>query len=512
MLKYYSIASVSLTLVRQKQEHRKNTTKSSLESFMLDRDYCLGSDINRRQLIRIGLSGLVGVSSLKATGVKAAPAQRLAIIGGGMGGIASAYFCDSAYSIDLFESRPKIGGNADSIAYEEGGRTISVDIGAEFFHPETHPAYWSLLEDIGAISTPRKNTDILIPVPASLSIFDFKSKQPLFASQRPLDSFLHAISFAIYSQNARSFMDHSPDPNITIKDWVDSLWLANDFKKKILLPWFASLTAGTLENLSRTSLLSTLLLFARTFPENIFQKPYTYNSTIGLAGILELLMGLCENVNVRTNAKVTNLLRSENAWYIETQQGRFGPYENVIINAPPHAAVRFLGQVEPEIVRLLNRHEYFKARIVIHTDPVYMPKDQKYWGTQNAAVDGEFCEASIWIGGTREAIDQGRKINLFKSWATHRSAESKEIIAERTFLHPVDTPAMLSAIKEFERWQGHDGLFFAGHFTTITDLQETALWSAMQIGETLNPADTRLQALRHRLEAKGDANLDYSIP
>lgn len=469
-------------------------------------------NINRRQAVQLGLGSIAGISALGATEARAeTPKKRLAVIGGGMGGIASAYFCDSAYQVDLFESRSKIGGNADTVQVEHLGEKLSVDVGAEFFHPETHPLYWTLLEDLKAIGTGRAN-DVLISVPASLSIFDLRTQDPLFVSSRPLDSLIHAISFGIYAQKARSFLDDSPAWDTTIKEWVDSLWVANDFKTKVLLPWLASLTAGTMANLEKSSMLSTLLLFAKSFPENIFKKPYTYNSEIGLEGLLHLLLNRCKNISVHIDSPVTDLQETEEGWYIYTPKGRQGPYEKVIVNAPPHASVKFLQNVPARIPELLSRHEYFKARIVIHTDPIYMPKNKNHWSTQNAAVDGENCEGSIWIGGTRlEGDSAGKGINLFKSWATVRSVESKEIIAERTFLHPVDTPEMLRAIKDFQEWQGYNGLYFAGHFMTLTDLQETALFSAMKVAEELNPDSPHLVSLKTRLDANKRKMVDFDV-
>ena len=58
------------------------------------------------------------------------------------------------------------------------------------------------------------------------------------------------------------------------------------------------------------------------------------------------------------------------------------------------------------------------------------------------------------------------------------------------------------------RWQGFKGLYFAGQFTTLTDLQETALYSAMSVARTLSPTSPSLQALDKRLVSAGRADVE----
>ena len=67
--------------------------------------------------------------------------DRVAIIGAGAGGVAAAYFLAGIRDVDLFEARSKIGGHCDSHVIDYRGHRITVDLGAQFFHPDTHPIY-----------------------------------------------------------------------------------------------------------------------------------------------------------------------------------------------------------------------------------------------------------------------------------------------------------------------------------------------------------------------------------
>src|SRR3954469_24248367 len=75
--------------------------------------------------------------------------NRAAIIGAGAGGVAAAYFLAGGFDVDLFEARSRIGGHCDSRTITHRGRRIIVDLGAQFFHRDTHPIYVTLLEELG---------------------------------------------------------------------------------------------------------------------------------------------------------------------------------------------------------------------------------------------------------------------------------------------------------------------------------------------------------------------------
>jgi NADPH-dependent 2,4-dienoyl-CoA reductase/sulfur reductase-like enzyme len=80
------------------------------------------------------LKGAVALATLGAG--RAGPSSgrdRVAIIGGGAGGVAAAYFLGGTHDVDLFEAQSKIGGHCDSHVIDYRGQRLTVDVGAQFF-------------------------------------------------------------------------------------------------------------------------------------------------------------------------------------------------------------------------------------------------------------------------------------------------------------------------------------------------------------------------------------------
>ena len=108
-------------------------------------------------------------------------------------------------------------------------------------------------------------------------------------------------------------------------------------------------------------------------------------------------------------------------------------------------------------------------------------------------------------------LPSGATVDVFKSWAKRRRADPKKIVLERRFRHPLITPSKIRAARALRPLQGRQGLYFSGQYTTGMDLQESAVYSAMQVAEALAPGSQTLASLKARLSARGRAGISYDL-
>ena len=87
----------------------------------------------------------------------------------------------------------------------------------------------------------------------------------------------------------------------------------------------------------------------------------------------------------------------------------------------------------------------------------------------------------------------------------------KHILFERRFQHPLISRSTIEAARALRPLQGRKGLYFSGQYTTGMDLQESALYSAMQVAEALAPGSRTLASLETRLAARGRAGIAYDL-
>ena len=372
------------------------------------------SSLTRREVVKgaIGLATLAGGSVLGGPDVAAAASRdRVAIIGAGAGGVAAAYFLAGTHAVDVFEARSKIGGHCDSDVIDYGGERVTVDLGAQFFHPDTHPIYVTLLEQLGLYDPAHPNGRETLQAPGSLCIFPTTGGPPTFSSSHPLATLPLSLQFATYTQLARHAVLSNLPWETSVEAWVRSLSVSQAFKNQIALPWTASLIGSPRADALRASARSILETFALTFPANIAHGATTYNSRIGLQGNLERLLDRAPSAHVHLNAAVLALTYRRSGWCVRTGSREYGSYGHVVLNLPPRASRQLLRKVPAlaQVTTLLDKYEYFDSRLLIHTDPAYVQHDRSNWAAYNAGVTGPECEGSVWLGALHHTLPSGAR-------------------------------------------------------------------------------------------------------
>jgi predicted NAD/FAD-binding protein len=207
------------------------------------------------------------------------------------------------------------------------------------------------------------------------------------------------------------------------------------------------------------------------------------------------------------------LKRTRTGWLLQTPAGIRGPYRFVVLNAPPHVGRKLMRTLPGfgHVATVLSAYRYFDSRILIHTDPAYVQRSRRNWEVYNAGVRGRQCEGSVWYGALHHPLPSGQTIDVFKSWAERRRVPPTRILLERRFKHPLITRSTIDAARALGRLQGRDGLYFSGVYTTGFDSQESAVYSAMQVAESLAPRSQTLASLKARLTARGLAGISYDV-
>jgi predicted NAD/FAD-binding protein len=484
------------------------------------------SPITRRDAVKgaVALATLGARSLLAGPDVAAAasaPARcrprltrpRVAVIGAGTGGVAVAYFLAGTHDVDVFEARSKIGGHCDTHTIDYKGHRVAVDLGAQFFHPDTHPVYVTLLEELGLYDPARANTDDTVQAPGSLCIFPTVGGPPIFSSSHPFSTLQRSVEFLTFARLARQGVLSDMPWEITVDAWIRSLAVSESFKTDVAYPWITALIGSKRSDAVRASARSILQTFALSFPPDIARGATTYNSTIGLQGNLQRLLARSPMVRVHLGAATRALTRERAGWFVKTHATQHGPYRFVVLNAPPrvgrgllHSRHAFAAQTA-----LLDEYRYFTSRLLIHTDPAYVDHDRTNWAAYNAGVTGQECEGSVWLGAFHHTLPSGGTVDVFKSWATRRRADPRHVLLERRFQHPQINRAAIEAARALHRWQGRDGLYFSGQYTTGFDSQESAVYSAMKVAESLAPGSRSLASLQRRLRAHGRAGISYDL-
>src|SRR5579875_2009827 len=80
--------------------------------------------------------------------------MRIAVVGSGIAGLASAWLLSRKYEVTLYEANDYLGGHTHTHAIELHGRQYAVDTGFIVFNPQHYPLLTRLFAELGVTSSP----------------------------------------------------------------------------------------------------------------------------------------------------------------------------------------------------------------------------------------------------------------------------------------------------------------------------------------------------------------------
>ena len=424
------------------------------------------------------------------------PSKRVAIIGGGVAGVCTAWLLDGAYAVTLFESEAQLGGNVETVPFTVRGQQVLVDIGAQYFHPGLYPNYARLL-DLLAIRDPQDAAKSdLYPAPSTITIFDPAEANPRFVSPVlpdrvwPLSADWNGDGVAAFAKlpDAAKALDAAGDWLTPLDSWLQTIGMNDNQRNNLLVPWAGSLFSGDIEQSRGLSALGTAVFVARTVGANPTDAIYYQTLKHGLGQVPTKLVSQCTTLTVQTSTPVQAISRAcGTQWQVQTAAGAQGPFDAVILALPAYAAAKLVAGIDELAAQktALETVEWYDSHLAIHTDPTYAPADPANVSFLNCRIQGGTCEASMNLSISVAPPPDGQPTGLWKSWTTLRNVQPANILHTVQYKHYLPTPKSYGGNAALAKLQGQAQVWFAGGWTKPFDTQETALLSALDVAKGL---------------------------
>jgi predicted NAD/FAD-binding protein len=453
----------------------------------------------REVLAGLGALALVGCADEEKPG---AIAPRVAVIGGGLAGVSTAWLLESEVPVDLFEAREVLGGNVRTLEVDYEGHPVVMDLGAQYFHPTVYPTYQRLLNQLGGFDTP----GAAHIAPSSVTMIR-DTGEPIFVSP-VLPSRLWPLAqpwnresiqaFAALAEAAGRLDAEDGDWKLTVEDWLPTLEVSAELREGLVLPWIAGINSGVIAPTRQFSARAATIFLGRALgtlrPEDI-----TYSTlAAGLGSVIGRMASEAPDLTVFSGAPTSAVQRTSQGLVVIADGRRYGPYQSVVLALPgPQGAALLDGVTGLDATRAaLAQVQTFEATLAIHRDPLYVHPDATYHSLINAVVSAEACEVSMSMAEALAPLPDGRRVDLWKSWVGHRTQQPSDVLSTETYTHIQVSPQTIQAQETLAGLQGAGGIYFAGGWTLPFDSQETALLSAINVAERLAPRSSKLARLR----------------
>jgi uncharacterized protein len=410
--------------------------------------------------------------------------MKIAVIGSGISGLASAYLLSQQHEVHLFESSDRAGGHAHTIEWDEHGRALPMDTGFLVYNEMTYPhltAFFSYLnvETVDSdMSLSIRNDSFGLEWAGTNLNTTFGQRKNIFKPS----FYLTLVEILRFHREVNSNLILARQLEWTIRDLLRQRKYSSSFSNNYLLPMAAAIWStpefGMLDFPAETFL--NFLINHKLVQVN--DRPIWKTVKGGSIQYVSKVVG--KLANVRLNTPVLSVRREQNSVELTTHQGKTN-FDKVVFgtHVPTTRKILEMNVKEREV---LGAFQVVSNTGVLHQDASLMPQEKRCWASWNVFADGESDKGKVSLTyhlNRLQPIDT--KENYFLT--LNPNLEVKGPKREFKYDHPRFDMSAIRAQSELKSIQGIDRVYFAGAWTRY-GFHEDGILSAVRVAEMMGVA------------------------
>ena len=422
--------------------------------------------------------------------------RRVAVVGSGIAGLATAYRLADHAQVTLFEAGTYFGGHAHTVDVTLEGVTHGVDTGFLVFNERTYPKLIEMLAEL-KVSTAPSDMSFSVQVPEQNLEWSGSNLNAVFAQRRNLlrPRFLHmlaeilrfnrlATALAIGSAaGAQEGMQEA------IGDFLSRHRFNAAFRDWYFLPMIGCIWSCPTDQMLRFP-VATLLRFCHNHGLiQVTDRPQWHTVRGGARHYVDKLVESISDARLATPVRKIRRVpagQGQAGVMVSTDHGT-ELFTDVVLACHADQSLALLEDATPQECSVLGAIRYHPNRAVLHTDTAVLPSRQRAWAAWN------YVRASN-LRREQAAVGLHYLINRLQPlpWATpvvvslnpEREPDTRRVIGSWDYSHPVFDLAATRAQQRLPSIQGLAHVWFAGAWTRY-GFHEDGLLSALAVVEGL---------------------------
>lgn len=316
-----------------------------------------------------------------------ARSRRIAIVGGGVAGLVTAYVLSRRHDVTVYEAAARPGGHAHTVNVAGEDGPLAIDTGFVVFNDRNYANFSKLLRQLDVAAQPSNMSFSVSCARTGVEYRGSSEWRHLFAQRRNLlrPRFLRMVRDIVrFNREAPAILE-TPGAELTLGSFLSSGRYGRELIEHYLVPMGAALWSA-----DPASMLD--------FPARYFVEFFRNHGFFDLRGRPEWLVvegGSREYVDrlvepfrdrLRLATPVQAIQRTAGRVIVETAAGERTEFHDVVIGAHSTRALAMLGDATADETAVLSAIGYQPNDVVLHSDASVMPRSQRAWASWNYHV------------------------------------------------------------------------------------------------------------------------------
>lgn len=315
--------------------------------------------------------------------------MHIAVIGGGISGLACAHYLSASHRVSLFEANREVGGHTATVDVKLGTRRYAVDTGFIVYNDWTYPHFIALLDELGV---PSKPTSMGFSVRDERSGLEYSgtSLDTLFAQRRNLLSprFIGMVRDILrFNREAVEDLESGRlDDGETLGQYLQRGGYGQAFQRYYLVAMGSAIWSSDCDTISRFPASFFLRFFRNHGLLSVKHRPQW---RVVEGGSREYLRPLCRRFEegIHRACPVHGIERPESGGaIIHLPDGSRQRFDQVVIATHSDQALQLLRDPSSAERDILGALPSQSNEVVLHTDTRLLPRNRKTWSSWNYSL------------------------------------------------------------------------------------------------------------------------------
>jgi uncharacterized protein len=389
--------------------------------------------------------------------------MRIAVVGSGISGLASAWLLSREHAVTLFEANDYFGGHTHTHAVEHEGQRLQVDSGFIVFNPAHYPLLTKLFAELG-VETQPTTMSFSVRNAASGLEYNAANLDTLFCQRRNLLSprFWGMLRDLLRFYREAPALLTTAGEGPTLGNYLAARRYGAAFRDEHLLPMAAALWSAPASRILEFPAQYLVRFMANHQMLQLRDRSAWRVVSGGSASYVRALRARWR-VDERLSCPVRSVRRGTGGVQIVSAAGT-EHFDRVVLACHSDQSLGLLADPSDREREILGAIPYQDNEAVLHTDATLLPIDRKAWAAWNAfvpAAQSEVCTVSYCMNllqglTSREPL----VVTLNRSSAI----DPAKMLRCMSYRHPVYTQASVAAQSRRAEIQGVRRTWFAGAY------------------------------------------------
>jgi predicted NAD/FAD-binding protein len=408
---------------------------------------------------------------------------RIAVVGAGIAGMASAWLLSRGHEVVLFEAGDRLGGHTHTHDIELGGRRFAVDTGFIVCNPSNYPLFTGMLAELGVATQPTTMTFALRNERSGLE-YNAGTNGGLFLQKRRVLSPRHwrmILDILRFYRSAPALLAN-PDHGPSLGEYLERHGYSAGFRDDHIVPMASALWSSPSAQVLQFPAKYLVAFMANHHMLQVDGRPQwrvVKGGSSAYVGALERDW----TAQVRLSSAVRGIRRHATGVDVATDAGT-EVFDHVVLACHSDQSLALLADPSDAERDVLGAMPYQRNETVLHTDPSQLPRDRRAWAAWNAIIpreEGAECTVSYCMN-LLQSLDAPQPFVVTLN-RTH-AIDPARILRRMVYHHPVYTHASVAAQKRRAEINGVDRTWYCGAYWGW-GFHEDGMRSAVEVAAAL---------------------------